>query len=89
MFRFPDLKLYRKLLILGILSVSLFVLSANSRVAASACCDACLATYDSCINYCYGLNNDPDMSECLVACGTSYEACSRACGHGIPACIAV
>jgi hypothetical protein len=89
MFTLPRLKLYRKFLIIGVLSAAVFVVSSTSRVAANPCCVACLATYNSCTEYCYGLSSDPATEECLIGCGNNYEACSRACGAGLPVCPAV
>jgi len=87
MFRFPDLKLYRKFLILAILIGSCLALSSNQQVAAgSACCDACLATYNSCVEYC---NRGPvppfQVPACLQACDNNYTACTVPCAP--PVCI--
>jgi hypothetical protein len=85
MFKFPRLKFYRKFLIIGVLSAAVFVVSSGNRVAA-ACCDVCLANANSCISNCYAQEQDPGQDQCLLACGTYYDNCSRACGHGIPIC---
>ncbi len=90
MLGFFNLKLYRKFLVIGVMLAGLYLVSSTRQVAASACCDACLATYDSCIDNCYMLYDvDPLLGQCLLTCGNNYEPCSRACGHGTPACIAV
>lgn len=81
------LKLYRKLLVIGVLLTAAFVVSSSNRVAASPCCDACLATLYSCYAYCAGLPNETaENANCVPECVDAYDACSRACGHGIPIC---
>lgn len=86
MSKLPALKLYRKLLILAVMSVGLFFLSSINRVDANPCCNACLATLGSCNDYCHGLSSDPATEECLANCATDYHNCSRACGGGLPVC---
>jgi hypothetical protein len=89
MFKFSNLKLYRKFLILAVMAAGICLVSSTRPVAASVCCDNCMTAYNSCIDNCYAQETDPGLGQCLVGCGTTYDVCSRACGHGIPVCIAV
>ena len=88
MVRPSNLKLYRKFLIIGVLSAAVFLVSSNNPVGA-ACCDICLANADSCITNCYAQEQYPGQYECLLACAVAYDNCSRACGHGVPICPAI
>lgn len=86
MFKFLNLKLYRKFFILAVMLSAVFVLSSTRHVSANGCCDLCWFNYNSCNNYCYGLPSDPATEDCLYNCAVNYDNCSFACGHGVPIC---
>lgn len=80
----------KRFAVLSIMLVGLVVLSLTNRVGATPCCDACMAAYNTHIAYCYNPNLPPGRFEqCVIEAANNYEACSRACGNGVPACLAV
>lgn len=81
MFKFPNSKLYRKFLILGVMLTSLFVLSSIRRVAAEEpCCENCNAVAAACVEYCYSDLIKYWMRDgCLADCEAARVACRHAC----------
>jgi hypothetical protein len=80
MFSYPKLKLARKLVILSVMLVGLFVLTARNNVSAQPCCDSCDPTYSACLDYCYsGQIKDWMVPACLADCDTHYNWCIGHC----------
>jgi hypothetical protein len=79
MFRSSYLKLYRKLLILCVITAGVFVLSANVRVSAVPCCNACEPAYDECLTWCSGEEWKPQFYSYCVAtyCEPAYYTCGQ------------
>jgi hypothetical protein len=85
MFRFPNLKLYRKFLILAVMLTGIFILSSTRHVAAETCCEDCIATLQSCHAYCLSGEVAPgDRVHCVQGCFADFAVCSDLCG--VPVC---
>ncbi len=80
MFRFPNLKLHRKFLILAVMLTSLFILSSTRRVAADSCCDDCIAALPACHTACLELPEPFERIQCVHGCISEFYACSDLCG---------
>ena len=86
MSKFPNLKLYRKFLILAVLLAGLFISSSSAnRAGATLCCDYCQILYVSCMNTC--ANGLPENYEsCIVyICEENYIYCGGFCQDDIGA----
>jgi len=85
--KFVNSKISRKLLILAVLSGSLFVFSSLNRVAAIPCCgDHCINEFNACTAYCYShyANKPYRIPQCLDNCDEDYQNCLIAqepCDH--------
>jgi hypothetical protein len=90
MFRLPRLKLYRKFLILAILSGSLFVTSSLNNAAATI--PYCCPLWHACDDEIYGcyvncnwlINNPPRYQQCTAACDDANFQCyidAEPCNH--------
>ena len=87
MLKFISSGLYRKFLVLAVLSVSLFVLSSANRASAIPCCapffTACDNAYTSCVSGCHLYIGIPTKyALCLDNC----DKAKLACYANIPAC---
>lgn len=78
--------IYRKLLILTVLSGSLFVVSSLNPVSALPCCSDlhCESNYDSCALNCNVYQGVPaKYAQCIGACEDALTACwAIHCDHG-------
>jgi hypothetical protein len=76
MFRYPNLKLYRKFLILAVLLGGLFIAASTHKAGASTapCCSFCDNTYDTCTTGCDN-GNGPSFDKCMLNCLNAYSHC--------------
>lgn len=82
MFGFSNRRLYRKFLFLGVMLVSLSVLSsARSVRTEDPCCEACNATAAACVEFCWTTETIKDWMRygCAQDCETARVACRQAC----------
>lgn len=82
-----NLKIYRKLLVLCLLSVGLFIAaSANlDRASAVPCCSSCEPAYDACVADCayHYPQNPARYAQCVsLNCDPSYNWCLSNCSDG-------
>ncbi len=87
-----SVKIYRKFLILAVLSGSLFVFSSVNRAgAADPCCgprlDACDNAYSTCVINCHVyIGIPPKYAECTSACELVHLNCYMAAEPCNPTC---
>jgi hypothetical protein len=79
MFKLPNLKLYRKLLLLSVIIAGIFVIT-FARPVSDPCCDACDAVFAGCIADC----NDGSVKiwaipACEADCAAARETCRNVC----------
>ncbi len=81
MFKFPNLKLYRKFLILAVLLGGLFIAAQSSHISAIPCCSACEEFYINCDYTCFvTTKNEAQYQACLHAdCDPFYNSCMNNC----------
>jgi hypothetical protein len=82
MFNLPGMKIYRKLLFLGVMMAAFFVVSSNRPVAAEEpCCEACNATAAACLIYCETSEEIKEWMRtgCAAECEPARVACRHAC----------
>ncbi len=81
MFRSSYSKLYRKLLILCVMTAGVLVLSANVSVSAVPCCFPCDNAYSDCLAWCSGEEWKPEFYSYCVAtyCEPAYQSCGQFC----------
>lgn len=86
MSNFPDLKLYRKFLILAVMLAGIFVVSSARHAAAgTTCCDDCFSAWSSCMDFCHSDQiKDWMVPACETSCYSDYANCAHSCG--IPVC---
>jgi hypothetical protein len=80
MSKFPNLKLYRKFLILSVLLTGLFISSYVNPVRATFCCDYCQILYESCMTSCESRLPE-DYESCIGTCEVDYLNCGSFCYH--------
>ncbi len=79
MFHFSSLKLFRKVLILSVMLIGIFVLTSTRKTEASICCSVCDENYWICVDACYSPNPGkwnqciqeecvPVQHQCLMHC---------------------
>jgi len=82
MFKFENLKLYRKFLILVVMIGGLFMVTSINRVSAQPCCSECEEAYNWCVDACYN-PNPGKWKECIHAeCHGPYFYCLSHCDMG-------
>lgn len=76
--------IYKRLMILGLLSMCLFVfgyLETTPGVSAARCIQDCVASEgtcdDSCMTACSAESTDEDCASCLQSCDTQFTRCMR------------
>jgi hypothetical protein len=74
-----NLKIYRKLFLLIVLSVGLFFTASSKQASAEVpdCCDICYNQYTYCVTVICGVTGDRDCVE--RECLPEYQSCTAAC----------
>ncbi len=76
MFKFANLKLFRKFLILTVLSAGLFLVSFNKATARMVDCEDCLPRLEACLHdNCDPLTDPQAHAGCVHICEVGYNIC--------------
>jgi hypothetical protein len=77
---FPNMKLFRKLLVLAVLLTGVFILSSGNKTSARTCCDTCETAYTVCQMNCHDLTKPEGYAACVIwNCDPEYNNCSNNC----------
>lgn len=72
-----NLKLYRKVLVLCLLSIGLFIASSVNQASAVPCCSSCDTWYLACVENCNSPTSERNCVE--LNCDPYYNWCSSHC----------
>jgi hypothetical protein len=80
MFKSAYFTLFRKFLLLAVLSAGVFFIASNRPVGAVPCCMGCDNARAACLDYCYSDQIKEWMIPgCVAECNFNWDNCSQFC----------